>query len=189
MEPEEPPTINQNKGNGNKELEPSQVIDAIEAALRNKDSIRMREISSSCSEPAVMHQSEEFVELAIISYALHKILSKIHYRAEIDELYQSIQDDLENGSRMWTPYSIIIRWAGGWDKTLAPNLGPRQALDLYAMLAKSWSPNGDVRDIPIRGGSERFIVVVHRMVEHGARLQKLHLRGDEGVVEPQPTVI
>lgn len=84
---------------------------------------------------------------------------------EAAEQVALIEHDMEYGSRLFTPYRLVMRWSGGWDKTIASNIGPRNARDLYAMLARSWSPYGDPADIPIRGDG-KFQVVVYRTVEH-----------------------
>ncbi|MFH1722743.1 MAG: hypothetical protein ABH950_09095 [Candidatus Altiarchaeota archaeon] len=71
------------------------MIDDIEQALLSRNAIRMRELSNEASNLAALAQDKEVIDLAVASYALNKILSKVHYQAEVEELYKITKPDFD----------------------------------------------------------------------------------------------
>ncbi|MFC2154409.1 hypothetical protein ACFLRC_02890 [Candidatus Altiarchaeota archaeon] len=72
-----------------------EMIDEIERALISRDAIRMRELSNEASNLAVLSQDKDVIELAVASYALNKILSKIHFQEEVEQLYREVKPDFD----------------------------------------------------------------------------------------------
>lgn len=69
-------------------------IGELSRAIDDRDSQNLRKLSNKFSSEAVFDQSAETISLAIISYCIHKALSKTHYSKKIDKLMYYVRQKL-----------------------------------------------------------------------------------------------
>ena len=74
----------------------NETIQNVKKSLVAKDSMGLRELSNTLSSEAAITQDSKTIDLAIITYALHKILSKIHFRDKHDPLMENVIMNLES---------------------------------------------------------------------------------------------
>lgn len=70
-------------------------IEEIKDALKNRDAFKMRKLSDSFTDKAVILQDEEMIDLAIITYSLNKIFSKVHFQSKFGSLITDSIEKLE----------------------------------------------------------------------------------------------
>lgn len=71
------------------------IIEETKDALKNQDAFKLRKLSDSFTDNAVISQDREIIDLAIITYSLNKILSKAHFQNKFDKLIRDVIEKLE----------------------------------------------------------------------------------------------
>ena len=66
------------------------LIQKSEHAFRNRDALALRRISGQAITEAVVEQHREVILLALVDYALSKLLSKTHYQEISTEFFEKI---------------------------------------------------------------------------------------------------
>jgi hypothetical protein len=64
-------------------------------ALDSRDALKLREISVAASSEAAIEGHRELMLIALVDYALSKILSKVHYQSVDDNFYRKIRRHLD----------------------------------------------------------------------------------------------
>ncbi|MFH0860453.1 MAG: hypothetical protein V1921_04580 [Candidatus Altiarchaeota archaeon] len=72
-------------------------ITGLKKAIDSRDALELRKLSKRYSMEAVVEQSDDIINLAIISYCLNKVLSKVHFSEKIDTLIYYVREKLEKG--------------------------------------------------------------------------------------------
>ncbi|MBN2517277.1 MAG: hypothetical protein JXB14_00370 [Candidatus Altiarchaeota archaeon] len=72
------------------------LIDKSITAVKGRDALELRRISSEAINEAAIEQHRELILLGLIDYALSKILSKTHYEKVPEGFYEEIQKYLES---------------------------------------------------------------------------------------------
>jgi hypothetical protein len=67
-------------------------------AIKNKDALALRKISTTANSEAVIEGHRELILLALIDYSLSKILSKVHYEDVDGEFYGKITSLMEQSA-------------------------------------------------------------------------------------------
>jgi len=70
----------------------SEVLDAVSKV----DSVKLRELAGYFSDESAIHQEQDTIKMAMITYCLHKIFIKLHMREKIEPL---VQEAIRNISR------------------------------------------------------------------------------------------
>lgn len=69
-------------------------INEVLDAVSKEDAVRMRELAGYFSDEAAISQEEETINLAMITYCLHKIFIKIHMREKTESLVEATMKNL-----------------------------------------------------------------------------------------------
>jgi len=72
------------------------LIDLTISAVENKDAIALRRVSAQANSEAAIEGHREMILLALVNYALSKILSKVHYTNVGEKFYQKVIKHLKN---------------------------------------------------------------------------------------------
>ncbi|MFH1788585.1 MAG: hypothetical protein ABH834_04320 [Candidatus Altiarchaeota archaeon] len=76
----------------------SDSVDKIMSAIETEDAMQLRQLSREFSEDAVTDQSRENIDLAMITYCLNKLFSKVHFKENLAELKQTVAAELSSGN-------------------------------------------------------------------------------------------
>jgi len=66
-------------------------------AVQERDAKKMRELSNTLSDKAATEQEDDIIKLALITYSLHKIYSKVHFKEKAGHLSERLTADLSTG--------------------------------------------------------------------------------------------
>lgn len=69
-------------------------LDELIDAVKNQDSVKLRELAGLMADDAALNQKQESIDAAVISYCLHKIFLKNHFRDISNDLLQKTLDGL-----------------------------------------------------------------------------------------------
>lgn len=72
----------------------NEVLDAVSKV----DAVKLRELAGYFSDEAAVSQEGEAIELALVTYCLHKVFIKVHMREKTEELVESMLRDLSGGN-------------------------------------------------------------------------------------------
>lgn len=72
-------------------------VQELSAALLDRDTFRLRELSDQCSDAAFIDPGRKIIQVGIIGYAFHKILLKRHYQSKFGPLLSDTLNRLESG--------------------------------------------------------------------------------------------
>jgi len=75
----------------------SDSIDRIVLAVEAEDAMGLRELSREFSEQAVTVQSEELIDLALVTYCFNKIFSKVHFKENLADFKVKVLAELSRG--------------------------------------------------------------------------------------------
>jgi len=83
----------------------------IVSAIERDDAMGLRELSHKFSGIAVTEQSGEVIDLAVITYCLNKIFSKVHFKKNLGDLKKNIVSELSREK-----FGAVLREIESFDK-------------------------------------------------------------------------
>lgn len=109
-------------------------VDRIVSAVEAEDAMQLRELSREFSEEAVTEQSRENIDLAMITYCLNKIFSKVHFKGNLAELKQSVAAELSRGNfeAVLNEIKVFDKKFGAFEGTLVNKARVKVGARLYS---------------------------------------------------------
>jgi hypothetical protein len=72
-------------------------INEVLDALSKEDAVKMRELAGFFSDESALHQDDETIKLAMLTYCFHKIFIKMHMREKTEDLVEAAMKRLAGG--------------------------------------------------------------------------------------------